>query len=350
VDKAYARYIRPELRKLPHRWNAVHKVLTFPNCSVCDFGSAAKPASLEGWAYDFIWVNEAGHVLRNESIYYDTLLPMMLESPRSQMFLIGTPKGPGLFQTMFAWGQDSAHPDWRSFHHPSHINHKLDRAILDELKRNMPERDYRQEILAEFVPGEGAVFRGVREVATAAPEPEGRAGVAYAIGVDLARYADYTVAWVGRADRCAGIWCERFQRLSWSVQVERLKSLAARYPGARLYVDATGAGDPVCDDLAAAGLPVERMVLTASAKRDLIDALAVAIEQRRLTFVPDDATLRELEAYEAQALPSGAQRTSAPPGQHDDCVIALALCHWGLSRAGGEWILGSRTVASEFLG
>jgi hypothetical protein len=348
VDKVVARYFRPVLSRAPYKWDATNKVLTFVTSAHCDFGSAERPENLEGWAYDFIWVNEAGHVLRDESIYYNTLLPMMLESSQSQRFFIGTPKGPGLFQSMFGWGQPPEHEHWKSFRHASHRNSLLSKDELARLREHMPEREYRQEILAEFLEGEGAVFRDVASIATAKPETEGHPGVKYCIGVDLARYGDYTVAWVGRADLRAGVWCERFQRLSWKLQVERLASLAKRFPGSPIYVDATGVGDPVCDDLVAAGLPVVRTVLTASTKRDLIDALAVSIEQQRLTIIPDETTLRELEAYEVRALPSGANRLSAPPGLHDDCVIALALCHWGMGRGGEDLILGSAMVTSEF--
>ena len=79
----------------------------------------------------------------------------------------------------------------------------------------------------------------------------------------------------------------------------------------------------------------------------LIDSLVLAIEHQRLTIVPHEPTVRELEAYEHTVLPSGLSRTSAPPGGHDDCVIALALCHWGMSARSSEFILGSRLVASE---
>jgi phage terminase large subunit-like protein len=349
IDKVFARCFRPVLKGNAFHWNATDKVLRFPSGAYCDFGSAERPDTLEGWGYDFIWVNEAGHVLRDESVYYNTLLPMTLESPRAQFFFIGAPKGPGLFQAMYGWGQDPERDEWKSFRHPSHVNPFLNSQELERLKRHMPDREYRQEILAEFITGEGAVFRELETITTAAAESEGARGVPYVIGVDLARYADFTAAWVGRADLRAAVCCDRFQRVPWRLQVARLASLSRRFNDARLYVDATGVGDPICEDLRAAGLPVEAMVLTAARKRDLIDALAVAIEQQRLTMIPHEPTRRELEAYEQTALPSGAFRTGAPPGRHDDCVIALALCQWGMAAWGGGLILGSPTVSSEFV-
>lgn len=348
IDKVFARYFRRALKGTKYDWNATHKVLRFQGGSYCDFGSAERPDTLEGWAYDYIWINEAGHVLKDESLYYHTLLPMALESPQAQFFFVGTPKGPGLFQAMYGWGQDSAREDWFSRRHPSSVNPKLNAAELERLRAHMPDRQFRQEILAEFVMGEGAVFRDVPSIATAQPETEGERGVVYTIGVDLARYSDFTVAWVGRGDMRAAVCCDRFSRIPWGLQVARLASLSRRFNNARLVVDATGVGDPICEDLRAADLPVEAVVLSASRKRALVDALAVAIEEQRITIIPHEETLRELEAYEQTALPSGQMRTGAPAGKHDDCVIALALCHGGMTAPAREWIHGDPLISLAY--
>lgn len=347
IDRVVARYFRPRLAGTAWRWNGGRKELRFESGAFCDFGSAERPENLEGFAYDFIWVNEAGHVLHDESLYYNTLLPMVLEAGSAQLFFIGAPKGPGLFQRMYDWGRDRALPDWQSFRHSSYTNPFLDRKALQRLRRHMPEREYRQEILAEFVAGEGAVFRDVERLVRAEPEAAPAAGAPYVLGVDLARYGDFTVVWAGRADTRTGVYCDRFRRIPWRQQVERIAALARHYGGAPVYADATGAGDPVCEDLRAAGVAVEPVVLSAARKRDLIDALAVAIEQERLRIVPHGPTRRELEAYEHTPLPSGGSRTGAPGGGHDDCVIALALCHWGMLSRGGEFILGQELEASE---
>lgn len=347
IDKVYARYMQPALRGTRCHWSAQNKVLRFQSGSYCDFGSAERPGNIEGWAYDYIWINEAGHVLRDESLYYNTLLPMGLETRSGQTFFIGTPKGPGLFQAMYGWGQDPQRGEWQSFRHPSMVNPKLSKPELERLREHMPERQYRQEILAEFVTGEGAIFRGVAAIATATPESEGARGASYVIGVDLARYADYTVAWVGRPDLRAAVCCDRFRRIPWRLQAARLANLSRRFNGARLVVDATGVGDPVCEDLRAADLTVEPVVLTASRKRDLIDALAIAIEQQRIAFAPHEATQAELEGYELAESRSGQARMGAPPGRHDDCVIALALCHHGMSAPPAGLILGAPSVFGE---
>ncbi|MEE8433929.1 MAG: hypothetical protein V3S64_04000, partial [bacterium] len=111
--------------------------------------------------------------------------------------------------------------------------------------------------------------------------------------------------------------------------------------------DATGMGDPVVEDLAGEGLRVQGIHFSKETKRRLIDHLAIGIERERLTIIPHDQTVRELHAYEYRQLPTGHLRSEGGGGQHDDCVIALALCYWGMSAREPGFILGSRMVTSE---
>ena len=77
------------------------------------------------------------------------------------------------------------------------------------------------------------------------------------------------------------------------------------------------------------GLPVWPFQTGNASKALAIDAVALALERGQLGL-PDDRTLfDELSAYDAERLPSGMLRYSAPEGMHDDCVMALALAVWG---------------------
>ena len=328
IERYVQRYFIPRLGGTNYKWNRGRKCLRFQGGAYCDFASAQRPENLEGFAYDYFWFNEAGIILRNEDLYFHTLLPMAAESRGGQSFFIGTPKGSGLFKRMFDWGQEAGRPDWKSFRSTSLENFTLNKGELRRFKREMSNPEYRQEILAEFIEGEGAVFRGVEQVAKAQQEKLGNPAGSYVLGVDLARYRDFTVIWVGRADTGTGVYCERFRRLPWRRQVERISDLSRRFGDAPIYVDATGVGDPVAETLSGNGLPVVAVVLTAARKQQLIEGLALAIEQELFTFFPHKETLKELSDYQYSRLSSGTWRTSAPAGSNDDCVIALALCRW----------------------
>ena len=345
IGRYVRRYFLPALRGWPYQWRQAENSLHFSTGAYCDFGSAQRPENIEGFGYDTLWVNEAGIVLADEGLYYNTLLPMLAEASSAQAFFIGAPKGPGLFEQMYQWGQDPTRKDWASFRHASHDNPFLARATLEALRQTMPERVYRQEILAEFLEGEDAVFRDVQSIATASEEGP-LPGVRYAMGVDLARYEDHTVVWVARADNRQAIHCARWHRLPWAEQARRIAELARRFNHAQAWVDATGVGDPICEMLAGLGVYVSPVHLTHGTKQQLIDQLALGIEQGDVRIFPHGETLRELAAYRATPLPGGGFRTGGR-GAHDDCVIALALCYWGLSHHGPGFILGKETLSSE---
>jgi hypothetical protein len=94
-------------------------------------------------------------------------------------------------------------------------------------------------------------------------------------------------------------------------------------------VDSTGVGDPVLEDLQRDGnRRFTGFKFHQTSKQRLMEALAVAIQQTRITF-PKGPIVSELENFEFQ-YGAGGVRYTAPPGLHDDCVMALALAvrHW----------------------
>ena len=187
-----------------------------------------------------------------------------------------------------------------------------------------------QEYGAKFVEGSGSVFRYVREAATGEwqdPQPD----TTYYAGLDLAKVEDWTVLCIMDAQRRV-VHVDRFHRLDWSLQIERIKAATKRY-GCNVLVDSTGAGEPILESLRLNGLWVEPYPFTAASKAALIANLAMMLEQRLITLPRPELWpegIDELEAFEYSISDAGNVRTSAPSGQHDDCVIALALAAWWL--------------------
>jgi hypothetical protein len=62
---------------------------------------------------------------------------------------------------------------------------------------------------------------------------------------------------------------------------------------------------------------------TAKSKQQMMEGLAVAIQQRKITF-PEGLITQELGDFEYEYTRTGV-RYSAPTGMHDDCVCSLAL-------------------------
>ena len=87
--------------------------------------------------------------------------------------------------------------------------------------------------------------------------------------------------WMPRRGFCHEM--ERFNQLDWPVQRERIAAFVKRWR-ARLVMDATRVGDPVFDDLRRVLPQVEGFKITAQTKRELVQGLKVAVEQRRVMW------------------------------------------------------------------
>ena len=100
---------------------------------------------------------------------------------------------------------------------------------------------------------------------------------------------------------CEVVFVDRFHRLDWSLQVPRIRAAAARYNSARLACDVTGVGDPIYELLRKAGCAITPYPFTQKSKSDLVENLALMIEQRTLVLPRAELWpegVEELESYE----------------------------------------------------
>ena len=130
-------------------------------------------------------------------------------------------------------------------------NPHLDAAVIEAERARLPERVFRQEFGAEFLEGAGQVFRNVRECATGVfqdPVPD----ASYYAGLDLAKVEDYTVLVIANRKREV-VFADRFHRIDWQLQVNRIQAATDRFNRCRTLVDSTGSGEPVYESLRKAG-------------------------------------------------------------------------------------------------
>lgn len=65
---------------------------------------------------------------------------------------------------------------------------------------------------------------------------------------------------------------------------------------------------------------------TNDTKREIIESLAVAIQNNNITYPDDKELISQLQHYACEKTPSGKLTYNALPGHHDDIVISMALC------------------------
>lgn len=336
IVKYVDRKFKPLLRQLPPNawnWNGANMTLKILGTRI-DFGSYLRPELIEGHGYDGITINEAGIVLLNENFYFHTLLPMSIEKKGAKKRFIGAPKGGELFEILYNKGQPDHHsydPSWASFRHTSYDSPFTSDKEIDEIRLITPEKTFRQEYLAEFLEDAG-FFSGLSKLFIGTLQNEPVPAASYVIGVDLAKEVDYTVCWVGRVDTREGVYCERYNKLPWPEQVQRIKNLSQRFTRAHCVVDATGLGDVIVDDLRASGVSVTPYKFNNESKNQMLDDLAADIEQSRIKCYKHGETYSEMKSIQRILLPSGKWRIEAVGGMHDDCVMSLGLMNYGFGR------------------
>jgi hypothetical protein len=332
------RNIRRTLRPVTATVNKQERRIEFIGGGSIDFWSLTDPDAGRSFKYKRVVVDEAGLVKNLLEAWNEGIRPTLTDLKGDAWFL-GTPKGRNYFATLYDIGQDPLNEEWASWQRPTITNTTIPdlAAEIEAARTGMPERSFKQEYLAEILDDGGGVFRRVKEAIDRDRTQNEAAtpGRKNALGVDLARVEDFTVLIVldetGRQ-----IYFDRFNQISWERQISEILRVAKLY-NAHVVMDSTGVGDPIFEQVRKQWRDVEGFQITASSKEPLIDALAIALEQSHLRLMDIAVQTSELLSYQYEVTPSRNVKMNAPPGMHDDTVIALALAAHGSGHKRRKW-------------
>jgi len=162
IERYFDMYLYPLLteNKIDFHFDKQSKRLTI-NGQHCDFRSADNPENWEGFGYQYIFLNEAGIILKNKSLYINSVLPMLLDFPDSKLIAAGVPKGKHLkdgskhpFFTLAERALEN-HPQYELTQLTSYSNPLLKEKDIKELETEMfaigGQANVDQEINGMFV-------------------------------------------------------------------------------------------------------------------------------------------------------------------------------------------------------
>lgn len=318
----FERNLKPVIKSV----NKADRRMVLTTGGVVDFWTLEDEDAGRGRKYARIVIDEAAHARKLEQVWTRAILPT-LSDLRGEAWLISTPRGGNYFKVLYDLGGKS--PGWAAITAPTSANPRIHPDEIETQRLMLPARIFAQEFLAEFIADGAGVFRRVDRLESCEQLESGRAGFGYVIGADWGRSDDFTVFAVielGTANVCA---VDRFTDISYPVQSSRLKALRQRFNSAAIVAEANSMGLPIIEQLQRDGIPVEPFWTANATKAEAIESLALAIERGELRMLDSKVLRDELTAYDSERLPSGGVRYSAPPGKHDDCVMALALAWHG---------------------
>jgi hypothetical protein len=280
-----------------------------------EFWSLDKPNAGRSRKYKRTVVDEAAFVKDLWSSWTESIRPTLTDLKGDAWFM-STPKGKNDFFKLYNRGV-SEEENWMSWQMSTYTNPFIDASEIDDARRDLPALAFSQEYLAEFNDNVANPF-GYAFIQQCTYPLSTLPAVVY--GVDLAKSFDWTVI-IGLDQNGAVCHFDRFQ-MDWRQTTQKVATL----PKVPIYIDSTGVGDPIGEDIAR----VRDVVLfkfTSQSKQQIMEGLAVAIQGRRVTF-PDGVIKQELENFEYEYTRTGVRYT-APGGMHDDAVCALALAWKG---------------------
>lgn len=297
--------------------------------------------SLRGDYADLLILDE--YELMDPDAWEKVGAPMVMDNDGDAVF-IGTPMRKNHFFQAYARALGDTSGRWGAWHFTSHDNPYLPKVALNEIIADMGEEAYRQEILAEFLDNEGAVFRRIKECMNAPlnPSPDDHKGHRKVMGLDWGKHVDYTAASVGCATCKCEIARDRFNKIDYAFQRDRVRTLHEKWQTYAILAEANAMGEPNIEQMHRDGLPVVAFDTTPSSKPPLIENIALAFDRVEWQFQSDIVWTAEIEAYERKVSPqTGRSSYSAPEGVHDDTVMGRALMVWAATKYGSAIIFGA---------
>lgn len=306
---------------------------------VIDFWSLEDPDAGRSRKYKRAIVDEAAKARHLKQAWLESIRPTLTDY-EGDAFFLSTPKGLNYFHDLYQLGQDPLDEEWMSWKMPTSTNPYIKPAEIEAARKSLPERVFRQEYLAEFLT-EGTFFRFIDQQAIATPQAQAIPGHTYVIGVDWAKSVDFSVFVVIDATTREAVYMDRHNGVDYIVQRNRLKALCEKFRPVAVIAESNSIGEPNIEMLRRDGLRVQAFTTTNASKAVAIEDLSLAFERGEIRIIRDETLIGELKSFEAEYLPSGLVRYAAPDGQHDDCVMALAMAWQGVRDDGRR---GPRSV------
>lgn len=329
-------YVYPTCSKYPETFRIrldERKIECIQTGSILECRTAENPVALLGATLTGLIIDEAAEITQD---VWEQRLEPTLTVKKGWCIMISTPlTEENWFHQLYIKARSGELTDASAFHFTSYDNPYQDKASLDKIRQRIPDYRFRQQYLAEAQHDSGLVFKQVDSVVFGELEPPKPGRNNYVLGWDPARERDYSVVVV--IDRTNGhvVHFDRSTDVGWDTQQEKVLKIAKRYNNAKIIMDATGLGDPLLFSLQSKALrdrvPVyiePFKISTNKIKVELIENLAIMIQEWSITFPDIPPLLHELKVFRYYESDAGNTRYDHPKGDHDDCVMALALAAW----------------------
>ena len=299
--------------------------LQLKNGSTIIFRSAERYDNIRGETLDYAVLDEAAFM--KAEAWTEAIKPTLLVRGKKCLF-ISTPKGKSWFYDLYQLGVSEDHPNYKAYRGSSYDTPYIDIEEIEEAKRTLPEKVFKQEYLAEFIDGGGEVFSNIRELwdATMWQRASGRVYC----GIDLGRAEDYTVAtFIDERGNVFDIY--RNNATEWSIMVREIMEKVKKY-NATVMIEVNSIGDVIFEQIKKEWQDTHAFVTSSKSKNEIIEGLILDCNEKSIKIPHETAfpTLtHEMEVFTYDYNPKTRSiRYGHPNGMHDDTVMSLAIANY----------------------
>lgn len=282
---------------------------------------------LRGYTADQIICDEAAFM--PEQTITQVMFPMLSATNGSAIFL-STPWGKNHF-----FYKACTRPEYSVHHAKSTECPLITPEFLQEQKRILPDEIYRSEYLAEFTEAAHCFFPQdlirtcIDPTLEQITDPQHAPTAAYYAGLDLGKLNDYSVIAIIKHDEnlLKLVHIHEFPLdTRYSHVIGYVANANKRMQFEKLYVDQTGVGEPIQEDLRNQDIPnTQGITFTTQTKEAMLTNLKLTMEQARLKLPYNRTLIAQINQQQYEYTKTGHLSFSHPQGAHDDQLWALSL-------------------------
>lgn len=216
---------------------------------------------------------------------------------------------------------------------------KFRRAKQRELKSQFVQ-EYAEDPLTCFLRSGFGYFGDLSLCFTAPADATFDPSHQYVGGLDFGQTNDFTALSIQDVMTGNEVALLRVNQMSWGDMRNLVVQYCQQWHVNTLWAEKNSMGttntEELRKELAKEGVQtaVREFLTTNESKSSAMSAMHEALHGRSMRLLPDAIARREMTAFAAYQLPSGAWRLSAPDKEHDDTVIARALGLYAVTHRG----------------
>ena len=288
------------------------------------FRSAERYDNIRGMTLDYAVIDEAAFI--KDDAWAEAIRPTLVVRGKKVLF-ISTPKGKNWFYELYQLGKSPDYSNYTSYKGSSYDTPFIDVQELQDAKKTVPEKVFKQEYLAEFLDAGGEVFSNLNLIEHHRwPQPQGN----IFCGIDLAKQEDFTVAtFMDSKGQVIEIY--RNNKSTWNVMVEEITQLIKKH-NASVLIEVNSIGDVIFEQIKQRHSNTHPFTTTSKSKNEIIEGLILDVNEKSISIPSKEifpSLQHEMEIFTYDYNPKTRNvRYTHPSGMHDDTVISLALANY----------------------